>query len=152
MDKRNLISIFITLGGNLESIGKHHRKKYFNSLSQMGASLSQMTRLPERTHETEDSPMSWYLEAKNNKCHILNSQVIFLLELLLSRDYSFGEFRKTNSICQNTVYCFLKFYVCIWTLKLYSLQPSKLDEISLLYKLEAHLNNTFVIKSEPKEI
>lgn len=96
------IKLFITPGGKGEFIGKGDRKEYFNSLSQIGGSLSQVTELPEMMHSAEDLPMSRYLEAKNNECYILNKHLI-LFKLLLTRDYNLGEFRRTISICQSTI-------------------------------------------------
>lgn len=69
MHKRNSIKIYITLGGNLESIGKGNRKEHFNSLSQIGGSLSQATVLSEMTHAIEVLPISRYLEGKKNECY-----------------------------------------------------------------------------------
>lgn len=69
MHKRNSIKICITLGGILESIGKGNRKEYFNSLSQIGGSLSQTTLLSEMMHAIEVLPISRYLEGKKNECY-----------------------------------------------------------------------------------
>lgn len=85
MHKRNSIQCFINPGEQLESAGKDNSKEYYNLLSQTGALLSQATILPTMMHAVEDSPMSWYLEAKNNECYLLSSQVISLLRSLLTK-------------------------------------------------------------------
>lgn len=95
MHKRNSIQIFINSGGNLDSTLPGNRKKDFNSLSQIGTLFSQATVLPTMMQELEVSPMSRYLEEKNNECYILMS----LLRLLITRDHHLEEFR-TISFCQ----------------------------------------------------
>ena len=69
MRRKIPIKICITLGGKLESIGKGNSKEYFNSLSQIGGSSSQLTVLPEMTHAIEVFPISRYLEGKKNECY-----------------------------------------------------------------------------------
>ena len=53
--------------GKYGSNGGNYGGKYFNSLSQRGASLSHVTLLPERRQAADREPMSRYLEAKNEK-------------------------------------------------------------------------------------
>jgi hypothetical protein len=50
----------------------------------MGASLSQMTVLPEITQTAEEEPRSLYLEADNKECYMLNTQVIYHLNFFFS--------------------------------------------------------------------
>lgn len=67
-----------------------------------------MTVLPEMMHVIEDSPISRYLEAKNNDYYVLNTQVISLLKLLLTGDYNLRD-----NFHLPKYYHFLKFYVYI---------------------------------------
>lgn len=100
MHKRNSSKICITLGGILESIGKGNRKEYFNSLSQIGGSLSQTTVLSEMMHAIEVLPISRYLEGKKNECYFPCScsfSNCYLQEIAI-----FGEIR-TISICHGTI-------------------------------------------------
>lgn len=58
---------FCNSRGKYGSNGGNYGGKYFNLLSQMGTSLSQVTLLPERRQAAVGEPMSRYLESQNEK-------------------------------------------------------------------------------------
>ena len=100
--------------GKYGSNGGNCEKKHFNWLLQRGASLSQVTSLPERRQAADGEPMSRHLEAKNEKwlysMHI--SHLSHHEKLISGRCYKWQDRLKHGRLQERTP-------ISIWKLVLY---------------------------------